>query len=350
MNESLQSNSTGLLVRNNAGTPGSAINVNIRGISSITASNSPLYIVDGIPIITGNFSQLDFSGQTIDAISDIAINDIESITVLKDAAAASLFGSRASNGVILINTKRGRKNDQVFEFATYYGVQQSTGMLDMLNAQQWMTLQNEEAIAAGDDPLYTSEEIANNSTDTDWQREIFRTAPTYNAYFSVRGGKEKSAYYVGANYFNQEGIILGSEYERYSFRTNFDNELSDRLGLKTGASFSYSINDRIEGDQSLNGPLPNAISMPPIYPVYNSDGSFNNDGSFANPVSIAKEEKNTASAFRNLMNFSLEYDLHKHLSIKNQTGTDYYNLREQTYNPKSTRQGAKYNGLGIEAY
>jgi len=349
VNSSLQSNLTGLLVQNNSGTPGSSNNVNIRGIGSITAGNKPLYIVDGIPVITGNYSQLDFSGQTIDALSDITINDIESISVLKDAAASSLFGASSSNGVILINTKRGSIGQDQIQFDTYFGLQKSTGILQLLNSKQWKNLINEEAVAAGNPIVFTDDDINTNTVDTRWLNEVFRVAPTYNMYLSLKGGNEKSKYYLSANYFNQEGIVIGSSYNRYSFRVNYDYNINKNLSIESGNSFSYSKNNRIEGDQSLNGPLPNAITMPPIYPVHNSDGSFNNDGPYANPVSIAKEEKNIAFTYRNLFNFAIIYKLFGKVILKSQTGVDYYNLGEQTFAPKGTRQGAKYNGLGIEA-
>jgi len=349
VNNSLQSTSAGVFVQNNAGTPASSNNVSIRGIGSITAGTSPLYVVDGIPVITGNYSQLDFSGQTINAISDLCVNDIESISILKDAAASSLYGASSSNGVVLINTKRGIKDQNQIQFDSYYGLQESTGFLNMLNANRWMNLVNEEAVAAGKPIVYTEEQIRLNKTNTDWLKEIFRIAPTYNLYLSLRGGNEKSKYYISGNYFKQEGIIIGSDYNRYSFRVNYDNNINEKLTIECGNSFSFSNNNRIEGDQSLNGPLPNAISLPPIYPVYNSDGSFNNDGPYANPVSIAKEEKNLAVTYRNLFNTSINYKLFKKITLKNQLGVDYYNLNEQTFAPKGTRQGAKYNGLGIEA-
>jgi TonB-linked SusC/RagA family outer membrane protein len=130
---------------------------------------------------------------------------------------------------------------------------------------------------------------------------------------------------------------------------NYDYQLSERLSLDAGNGFTYSKNNRIEGDQSLNGPLPVAVSMPPVYPVYDSDGSYNNDGPYANPVSIAREEKNLAYTYRNLFNFGINYQLFDQLRLRSQTGFDYYNLGEQTFAPKTTRQGAKYNGLGIEA-
>jgi TonB-linked SusC/RagA family outer membrane protein len=302
-----------------------------------------------VPVISGDYSQLDFSGQAIDAISDISINDIESVSVLKDAAASSLYGSNSSNGVILINTKRGLPNQNTVELYTQYGIQQTTGMLDMLNANQWMNLMNEQAISKGNPPVYSEEEIKNNTIDTDWQKEVFRKAPTFDLSLAVRGGTQKSRYYISGNYFNQEGIIIGSDFRRYNITMNYDYRINDRFSIETGNTFAYSVNNRVEGDQTLNGPLPNAISMPPIYPVYNEDGTYNNDGPYANPVSIAMLEKNLAYTYRNTFHFKVNYELFKNFILRSLTGLDYYNLREETFAPKSTRQGAKYNGLGIEA-
>jgi TonB-linked SusC/RagA family outer membrane protein len=349
LNATLQSELTGLQIQANGGTPGSSLNVTIRGISSITAGNKPLYVVDGVPVIAGNFSQLDFSGQVIDAISDISTNDIESVTVLKDAAASSLYGSNSSNGVILINTKRGMPNQNSIEFYTQYGFQQPTGKLDMLNATQWMTLMNEQAISKGNPPVYSEEEIKNNPIDTDWQKEVFRKAPTFDLGLSIRGGTQKSRYYISGNYFNQEGIIIGSDFRRYNLMMNYDYRINDRFSIETGNTFAYSVNNRVEGDQTLNGPFPNAISMPPVYPVFNDDGTYNNDGPYANPVSIAMLEKNLAYTYRNTFHFKVNYELFKNFILRSLTGLDFYNLREETFAPKTTRQGAKYNGLGIEA-
>lgn len=344
-----QSNLTGVLIQNNAGTPGSSVKMNIRGITSISAGNSPLFVIDGVPVITGNFSQLDFSGQTIDAISDIPVTDIESITVLKDASSSALYGTRASNGVVLIATKRGQASANSIMVDTYIGLQQANRKLNMLNANQWMNMVNEEAIQNGNPPVYSEEFIRTNTIDTRWLDEVFRIAPTYSLQLSFRGGDNKSSYYVSGNYYNQDGIVLGSDFSRYGFRVNYDYSINPKVKLQVGNGFSFSTNNRVEGDQSLNGPLPNAISMPPIYPVYNPDGTFNNDGPYANPISIAKEEKNLAKTHRNISNLSLTYKPVGNFQLNAQAGIDYYNLNEQTFAPKQTRQGAKYDGLGIEA-
>ncbi|MEJ5316028.1 MAG: TonB-dependent receptor [Tenuifilum sp.] len=344
-----QTNLTGVLIQNNAGTPGSSVKMNIRGITSISAGNSPLFVIDGVPVITGNYSQLDFSGQTIDAISDIPVNDIESITVLKDASSSALYGTRASNGVVLVATKRGQASANSISVDSYFGLQQANRKLNMLNATQWMNMINEEAIQRGEPPVYSDDFIQNNKIDTRWLDEVFRVAPTYSLQLSFRGGDNNSSYYVSGNYYNQDGIVLGSDFSRYGFRVNYDYSINQKLKLQVGNGFSFSTNNRVEGDQSLNGPLPNAISMPPIYPVYNPDGTFNNDGPYANPISIAKEEKNLAKSHRNISNLTLTYKPSSNFQINAQGGIDYYNLNEQTFAPKQTRQGAKYDGLGIEA-
>lgn len=349
LNGALQYELPGLLVTPNGGTPGSGMNVTIRGTSSITAGNKPLFVVDGIPIIAGDYSQLDFSGQTIDAISDLSISDIESVSILKDAAASSLFGSNSSNGVILIKTKRGVANQNSIEFHSSYGYQQTTGRLEMLNARQWMNMINEQATFEGKPLVYSMYDIQNNTVDTDWQHEVFRSAPVSDIGLSIRGGTVKSRYYISGNYFNQDGIIIGTNFKRYNLRMNYNYQINDKLEIETGNSFAYSVNNRVEGDQSLNGPLPNAIAMPAIYPVYNSDGSYNNDGPYANPVSIAMLEKNLAFTYRNTFHFKATYRLNKNFSVKSLSGLDFYDLHEQTFSPKTTRQGAKYNGLGIEA-
>ena len=349
LNAAMQSEISGLLIQANGGTPASGFNINIRGISSINAGNRPLFVVDGIPIITGDYSQLDFSGQSIDAISDLSINDIESISVLKDAAASSLFGSNSSNGVILINTKRGVSGRNRIDLYSYFGLQQTVGRLDMLDSRQWMNLMNEQALAEGRTPEYSQETLLNYPINTDWQQEVFRTAPTRDIGLSLSGGNDKSQHYISGNFFDQEGIIIGSDFKRYNLRMNYDYKISEKLKIESGNSFAYSVNNRVEGDQTLNGPLPNAISLAPVFPVYNSDGSFNNDGSYANPVAIATLEKNLTYTYRNTFHFKANYALADNFTLRSLTGLDFYNLREQAFAPKTTRQGAKYNGLGIEA-
>ncbi|MFO7998131.1 MAG: TonB-dependent receptor [Bacteroidales bacterium] len=333
----LQGRSAGVQISQSSGTPGSAASVRIRGNSSITAGNEPLYVIDGIPLTTGNYGQVGFSGQGITALSDINPNDIESITVLKDASAAAIYGARATNGVILITTRRGAQKETTINFNASVGMQEVVELQEMLNAEQWHDYRG------------TQPEPGEPLVDTDWLSQVFRTAPMSNYELSATGGGENTNFFVSGNYFNQEGILLGTSYERLNTRLNLDHRISDRASMGVSFGASYSLNNRVEGDQSLNGVLPNALTMPPIHPVYNEDGSYNEHGPYANPVAIGKEAINEAHSYRTIGNAFLDYRIFDKLSFNTKWGFDLLSLREHSYDPPTTRQGARSNGIGLEA-
>ena len=333
----LQGRSAGVQITQSSGTPGAANAIRIRGSSSISAGNAPLVVVDGIPVTTGNFGQVGFSGQGIDALSDINPNDIESITVLKDASAAAIYGARATNGVILITTRRGSRQETQLRFNATYGIQDIENRLEMLNAEQWHELKGTEP----SDPQ--------NIIDTDWLSEVLRTAPQMNYELSAIGGDEKTQFFVSGNYYSQEGVLLGTSFERLSGRVNLDHKVNQDFDIGMSFGVSYSLNNRVEGDQSLNAPLANAIANPAIYPVFNDDGSYNEDAPFANPVAIGKEAVNEAHSYRTLGNMFGNYRLFDKVTFSTKWGFDYLSLREHSYDPATTRQGARSNGIGLEA-
>lgn len=330
----LQGKAAGMTINQNSGTPGGQNSIKIRGGSSINATNQPLIVVDGVPVLTGSFGQIGYSGQEIGALSDINPNDIEQVTILKDASATAIYGARASNGVILITTKRGNLQKTNINLSTSYGWQTmpQERILDLMNAEQW----NE----------YKGTDV--QGIDTDWMSEILQVAPTSNTELSVSSGNDKTRLFVSGSYYNQEGTVKGTDYNRYSGRLNVDHQLYKGLTIGAGISMSYSQNDRVEGDQTLFGPLPNALSIPAIYPVYNEDGTYNEQGPYANPVAISNETVNVAYTNRNNGNIFLEYKFLDGFNFTTKWGADIYNLREHEYDPITTRQGAKYNGLGIE--
>ncbi len=344
----LQGKTTGVQITQNSGTPGASNSTRIRGHSSISGNNEPLYIIDGIPVTTGNFSQLGYGGQGTDALADLNPADIESVSVLKDAAAAAIYGARASNGVILITTKSGRTDKTAINARAYYGWQQVPNKLDMLNARQFKIYRNEASVAAGGLPIYSDEDIEANEVNTNWLNEVLQTAPIGNFELSAAGGSDKTRFYTSMTYFDQEGTLLGTAYDKISGRVNIDHRISDRVKIGLNYGISYARNDRKEGDQSLNSPLANAISLPPIYPIYNEDGTYNEDGPFANPVSIANEQINKQYNFRNLGNVYLDIHIIEGLTFSTKWGIDYINIREHSFDPPTTRQGARYNGLGFE--
>jgi len=330
----LQGKAAGVSINQNSGTPGGQNSIKMRGGSSINASNQPLIVIDGVPTITGSFGQIGYSGQEIDAMSDLNPNDIESFTILKDASATAIYGARASNGVILITTKKGNTQKTNVNLNTSYGWQTMPAerIPDLMNAAQWNEFKGTDV----------------QGIDTDWMKEITQVAPTSNTELSVSSGNDKTRLFISGNYYGQDGTVRSTSFDRYSGRINVDHKLLPELTIGGGVSMTYSKNHRVEGDQTLYGPLPNALSIPAIYPVYNEDGSYNEDGPYANPIAIINETVNVAYTNRNNGNIYLEYKCPRGFTFTSKWGADIYNLREHEYDPITTAQGLKYNGLGIE--
>ena len=330
----LQGKAAGVSIVQNSGTPGGQSSIKLRGGSSINAGNQPLIVIDGIPSITGSFAQIGYSGQEIDALSDLNPNDIETFTILKDASATAIYGARGSNGVILITTKKGSFQKTSINLNTSYGWQTmpKERILHLMNAKQW----NE----------YKGTDV--QGIDTDWMGEILQVAPTSNTEFSVSSGNDKTRLFISGNYYLQDGTIKGTSYSRYNGRLSIDHKLRNNLTIGGSVAMTYSKNDRVEGDYTLFGPLPNALSIPAIFPVYNADGSYNEDGPYANPVAIINQTINIAYTNRSNSNVYLEYKFLDGFTFTSKWGADIYNLREHEYDPITTLQGAKYNGLGIE--
>ena len=342
----LQGQAAGVQVSQNSGTPGGEMSVRIRGVSSISGSSQPLYVIDGIPVTTGDFAQLGYEGQGVNALTDISPNDIASISILKDAAAAAIYGARASNGVVLITTKRGTSGKTVINFNAYYGLQQAWNTLDMLDARDWMLYRNDLAGAE----VFSPDDINNIKTNTDWQEVIFRTAPIANYELSCTGGNDKTKIFLSGNYFEQEGILIGTDYRRMNGRMNIDHRLSEKLTVGASIGLTYAKTGRVESDQSLHGPLPNGISTPAIFPVYNEDGSYNQEGPYSNAVSIANEAINQNFSYRTIGNIYADYRILPGLSFSTKWGIDFLNFREHAYESTKTVQGAKFNGLGFETF
>jgi TonB-dependent starch-binding outer membrane protein SusC len=340
----LQGQTTGVQVLQNSGTPGGGMSVRIRGTTSISGSGQPLYVIDGIPVTTGDYAQVGYEGQGINALSDLNPNDIESISVLKDAAAASLYGARASNGIVVITTKRGKTGTSSVNFNAYYGAQQAWRKLDMLDARQWMEYRNDLAGTT----VYTEQDM-NNATSTNWQDVIFRTAPIASYELSTTGGNDKTRFFLSGNYFDQQGILIGTGFKRANGRVNLDHKFNDKINVGTSIGLTYSTSNRVESDQSLHGPLPNGISTPAIFPVYNADGTYNQDGPYSNAKSIADQAINKNFTYRAIANVFGEYRIVPGLTFTSKWAIDFYNLREHAFE-YNTVQGQKYNGLGFEAY
>lgn len=338
----LHGKASGVQVMQNSGTPGSAMSIKVRGTASIYSGTQPLYVIDGVPMTTGDYSQIGYGGQGIDASMDINPNNIESITILKDASASSIYGARAANGVILITTKKGKAGKTKINYRGYLGVQKEWKRLDIMTTDEWIKWNNyvSPGFVDGLDPEVIQ--------PTDWLDEVFTPALMMNHEVSVSGGSEKTQFYLSTGYLKQDGIVIGTGYEKFSLQANIDHKLTDKLNLKFRSGSNYSINNRVRGDEEIDGVLPNAISMPPIYGVKDDLGNYTDIGYFSNPVATANESTTEARTLRNISSLELSYRILPGLTIKNQFGADFYNLHERRIEPTTTRAGKEVNGMIIE--
>ena len=329
LDAALQGKAPGVQVIQNAGDPGNGITVRVRGAASISASNQPLYVVDGVPVQTGDFSQLGPNGQGLTGVTGLDPSEIESITVLKDAASAAIYGSRASNGVVLITTKRGSSGAAHFSFDANTGWQQPERYLSLMNAKQYVAFMNQGAENDGDSDPFTPG--VDDAHSTDWQRAIFRTAPVGNVHLGLSGGSDRLKYYLGGSYFGQTGIALGSSYSRVSGRANVDFDATPDFSVKTSLAYSKELDHRIPGDNSLTGVVTNAIGEASIYPVRAPNGQFaGNDQNlyYANPVAIAELNNLPTTTDRFLGNVEGIYHFMPSLSLTGRVGADILTMNE----------------------
>jgi TonB-linked SusC/RagA family outer membrane protein len=355
----LQGKTPGVQVTQNAGNPGNGISVRIRGSASVSASNQPLYVVDGVPIQQEDFSQLGFDGQNLTGVTAINPNEIESITVLKDAASAAIYGSRASNGVILITTKRGQAGKARITIDAYTGMQQVSKKLKLLNAKQYVAYMAEGALnddySTDDLPDYGLVSGVDDTLNTDWQDAVFRQTPIQNINLGISGGTDRVRYYVSGTYFNQKGIVIGSSYQRGNARANLDFNASDRLSVSTSVGLTHEQDYRIQGDGSLTGIVTNAIGNQPQFPVRNPDGTFTNpdDGlEYPNSVALATYNSSPTTTQRTLANVEAKYTLTNALVFTGRASADVLNLHERDWESPLVpgTYAASVNGVGKSGY
>lgn len=343
LDRAMQGRAAGVLVTQNSARPGGAATIRIRGTGSVNAGNAPLYVVDGFPT---------------NSINDINPADIESIEILKDASSTAIYGSRGSNGVIMVTTKRGRKGESSVNFESYYGIQSVRRKIPLLNAQQYAEFINEARVNGGGAPYFDGSSAerplpANVGKGTDWQDEVFRQAPIQNYQLSFTGGETKTRYAISGNYYNQDGILLNSYFKRYTLRANVDREVTTRLtaGLSMQAAYTKSNASRTETDGGASSGVTNAaVNYAPTFPVYNANGRYYRDqgplnGNLVdNPVGLANEITDQVSSIRLLANFFAEYRIMDGLSFRTSWGADLSSFKTNYYATRQIGLGAGTNG------
>ncbi len=317
---------SGVRVNQATGAPGDDVSIRIRGVGTI-GNNDPLYVIDGIP--------------TKGALNIISPSDIESISILKDAASASIYGSRSANGVVVITTKKGTSGKQTVSYNGYYGVQQHGKLTPMVNTADYIDIYNEAALA--DDRDIISPEIAATFADVDHMESIFQLAPVQSHQLSFSDGNEKSQYLISGDYFNQDGIILNSYFKRYSFKANVNSNLSKWLRININTNFASTnrniISNSGDGASSDKGSVVRyAFFRTPGTPIYKENGDyvdlpqnpkFLGDG--YNPVGLANHFDDKERKYISLNNVLFEIKIVKGLVFRSNNGVNLNIIDRKTF-------------------
>ncbi|MEJ0030865.1 MAG: SusC/RagA family TonB-linked outer membrane protein [Bacteroidota bacterium] len=361
VDQALQGQAAGVQVTNSSGTPGGGVSVRIRGATSISASNRPLYIIDGVPVETGALTGRDFGGQNDNALSLINPGDYESIVVLKDAATKALYGSRASNGVVVVTTKKGKAGQSNVTFDVQRGIVDPVHKIDLLNSTELLTLQREAVKNAGQDPdaLGLIPGVT-DAVNTNWQDAVLRRAIMEQYQASASGGDDRTTYYISGNYRNEEGIQLNNKFQRYGITMNFDHKVTQRFKLSTQMILTRSLNKRVKGDNFLDGVYSGALQSLPYYTPYDENGRIVGPGSplYAafpnfNPVGQALIPRFNTITMKTQGFLKGEYKINEHFNAVGQVSLDYDNVTEDQYENSQTAIGgwdASVGGQGLGVF
>ncbi|MDI1255602.1 MAG: TonB-dependent receptor [Flavobacterium sp.] len=361
IDQMLQGKAAGVSVSSNSGQPGSAVSIRIRGTTSISGTNEPLYIIDGVPVsgdatgratsgrpIAGNdFSANGGSGNNaVSPVSMLNPSDIESVTILKDASATAIYGSRGANGVIIITTKSGKSGIGKISYEGFTSVQSIYKSLDVMNLRQYAEHQNNLAALYGSIPRpeFAHPELLGNGTD--WQDAVYQTAMTQSHQISFSGSKEATSYYVSGAFLDQEGILLGSGLKRYTMRVNLDTKVKE--WLKIGANLNTGItNENVTINQSFTGLISNTLLQAPDIPIRNVDGTYaapppgSPYATYFNPVAEALTKDNKLIRKNFLGNFYAEATLYKGLKYKVEFGANTEFSENTEFSPSYDRGSQK---------
>ena len=364
IDQALQGRAAGVQVTQVSGRPGGQTSIRIRGSSSINAGNEPLYVIDGMLITSdnGETNAGGTAGSGLNGLSAISPGDIERIEILKDASATALYGSRGSNGVVLITTKRGKEGKSSISFDTYYGVQRVTKKLEMLNGETFANYMNKYSEDSGlpyDVRYLIPEKIGQG---TDWQEAIFRTAPMQSYQLSANGGGENTQFAISGGYYKQQGVILNSDFERFNLRSNLDRKVNNRV--KVGSSISLSkikSNGVLTGAQSsgtgtlLPGATSSAVLFPPTLPVLDPavKGGYtlqdDRGRNIGNPVADALETDNVTNNLRVIANVYGIVKLAEGLNFKASAGADAFSVKDNRFVPNYLLRSKPNNGDAVVA-
>ncbi|MHA4844992.1 SusC/RagA family TonB-linked outer membrane protein [Flavitalea antarctica] len=394
--EAMAGQVAGVQVQQASSAPGAGLSIKIRGVGSISADNTPLYVIDGVPLdnTTGSYSAQGATGANVptNPLASINPGDIQSIDILKDASATSIYGSRGSNGVVIITTKQGAKGKTQVNLNVSNGWQTIDHKIPMLTTSEWAQRQidirnynytylngvpiagrspsDPNSVRGSNANLKIPNEFRNPSTlpDNDWQGIVYGTAPMNNYQLSASGGTDNVRFYLSGNYINQEAITEGQGFKKFSLRGNIDANITDKIKVGFRIAPSYSINDiSTSGGLSYYGGVTAAVvTSPPIFPVYNPDGTYANsqtvsfdDGTpkqtlfFSNGLGLSKEYENVMRMFNTVGTLFTTIDFTRHLTLRASINADVTNIKTDAFVPStisvsgSNLYGRTYTGENI---
>ncbi|HRG25008.1 MAG TPA: TonB-dependent receptor [Chitinophagaceae bacterium] len=362
--QAIQGRAAGVFVESQSGKVGEGIKVRIRGSGSISASNSPLYVVDGVPINSDPNSG--------NSLADINFNDIETFDILKDASAAAIYGSRAANGVVLITTKKGRIGKTAMNVNFQYGTNKPTGYRGFLDARQYVDLLREAAINSdeieGVDPLDPAQysgswlQFAENrltrysgfsnwrnlETNTNWEKLAFQEdAKTKLVDISASGGTDKTRFFISGGFNDQDGILFGNNFQRLSARFNLDHDASNRVKFGFNMSVARTIANRVADDNEFYTPM-QIVALAPITPVRDQQGVYYDrpTTTYYNPLIELEDSRYESTTFRNIGGFYFNYKFAPSLVFKSEFGLDVQSQSDDRFFGNRTIIGQSTNGYG----
>jgi len=368
--ETLQGRASGVFIESSNGKLGQGIKMRIRGSSSVTADNQPLFVIDGVPITNQNIGNPDEA--PVNPLSDINFNDVESIDILKDASAAAIYGSRAANGVVIITTKKGSRGKTKFNLNYQTGFSNPTNKREWLNAEQYVDYLLEAAensdlsdgISINDEDSWYQFVLGrierysggadweNGEVDTNWEDLIYNENATNNRVdLSASGGSDKTRFYISGSYLDQEGILIGNSMERISGRMNLDHQATDKLSFGLNMSLTRTSNDRVADDNAFSTPV-QLIAQTPITPLRDADGNLNDRPTtvYYNGLIDLDNTARSDITFRNLSNFYTAYEIIPGLTARAEFGVDVLNQNQDRFWASNTDGGQGVGGAGISRF
>jgi TonB-linked SusC/RagA family outer membrane protein len=326
--EALQGKAAGVQVTSVSGKPGAVLSIRVRGSSSISAGNEPLYVVDGIPMTD---------------IAAYSPNDIESISILKDAASTAIYGTRAANGVVVITTKKGKAGQSRIDFSTYFGTSTTTKKLHMLDAKQYQDYAN-ETLGAG-----TITDAMVQANNINWQDEVFRTGTQQNYQLAFSGGNDKTQHYIALGYMNQKGMVKPATFDRMNARVNLTSKINNWLSVTTATVLSRNRTNDVTDNAGVakGGVVLSALTTPPTVPVYGANGRLgqNPQTGWENPYGAIIGRSNKFINDRLVSNVGADITFTKGLVFQSRFGLDYKNNQNQlTLDPIYTQAGRDAKG------